>query len=84
LFLVHQWLLPASAGADQPASEPALQHAHGANAQKAHSERKDMRGSMMMGMNEMQKMPMSGRHRQGLHMMMKIHHQQALNMAEMG
>lgn len=43
----------------------------------------DMKGSMMMGMDEMQKMPMSGDTDKDFAMMMKIHHQQALNMAEM-
>ncbi len=43
----------------------------------------DMKGSMMMGMEEMQKMPMSGNTDKDFAMMMKIHHQQALNMAEM-
>lgn len=43
----------------------------------------DMRGTMMMGMQEMQKMPMSGDTDKDFAMMMKIHHQQALNMAEM-
>jgi len=38
---------------------------------------------MMMGMEEMQKMPMSGNTDKDFAMMMKIHHQQALNMAEM-
>jgi len=43
----------------------------------------DMKGTMMMGMEEMQKMPMSGDTDKDFAMMMKIHHQQALNMAEM-
>ena len=42
-----------------------------------------MKGTMMMGMEEMQKMPMSGDNDKDFAMMMKIHHQQALNMAEM-
>ena len=42
-----------------------------------------MKGTMMMGMDEMQKMPMSGNPDKDFAMMMKIHHQQALNMAEM-
>ncbi|PZO11694.1 MAG: DUF305 domain-containing protein [Burkholderiales bacterium] len=44
---------------------------------------KDMRASMMMGMEDMQKMPMSGDTDKDFAMMMKVHHQQALNMAEM-
>ena len=43
----------------------------------------DMKASMMMGMEGMQKMPMSGDTDKDFAMMMKLHHQQALNMAEM-
>lgn len=43
----------------------------------------DMKASMMMGMENMQKMPMSGDTDKDFAMMMKLHHQQALNMAEM-
>ena len=43
----------------------------------------DMKASMMMGMDGMQKMKMSGDTDKDFAMMMKMHHQQALNMAEM-
>ena len=43
----------------------------------------DMKASMMMGMDGMQKMPMSGDTDKDFAMLMKMHHQQALNMAEM-
>ena len=43
----------------------------------------DMKASMMMGMDGMQKMQMSGNVDKDFAMMMKMHHQQALNMAEM-
>ena len=43
----------------------------------------DMKASMMMGMDGMQKMTMSGDTDKDFAMMMKMHHQQALNMAEM-
>ena len=43
----------------------------------------DMKASMMMGMDGMQKMPMSGDVDKDFARMMKIHHQQALSMAEM-
>ena len=43
----------------------------------------DMKSSMMMGMDGMQKMQMSGDTDKDFAMMMKMHHQQALNMAEM-
>jgi uncharacterized protein (DUF305 family) len=44
---------------------------------------KDMRASMMTGMDSMQKMPMSGDVDKDFAMMMKLHHQQALDMAQM-
>ena len=43
----------------------------------------DMKSSMMMGMDGMQKMQMTGDTDKDFAMMMKMHHQQALNMAEM-
>jgi uncharacterized protein (DUF305 family) len=43
----------------------------------------DMKSSMMMGMEEMQKMPMTGDTDKDFAMMMKIHHQQAVHMAEL-
>ena len=43
----------------------------------------DMKAPMMMGMDGMQKMPMSGDTDKDFAMMMKMHHQQALHMAEM-
>ena len=43
----------------------------------------DMKHSMTMGMESMQKMPMSGDVDKDFAMMMKIHHQGALEMAQM-
>ncbi len=43
----------------------------------------DMKQSMMTGMDSMQKMPMSGDTDKDFAMMMKIHHQQAVDMAQM-
>ena len=43
----------------------------------------DMKASMMKGMDGMQKMTMSGDTDKDFAMMMKLHHQQALEMAEM-
>ena len=43
----------------------------------------DMKASMMTGMDGMQKMTMSGDVDKDFAMMMKLHHQQALDMAEM-
>ena len=42
-----------------------------------------MKAAMMMGMDGMQKMSMSGDIDKDFATMMKLHHQQALNMAEM-
>lgn len=43
----------------------------------------DMKASMMMGMEGMQKMTSTGDIDKDFAMMMKLHHQQAVNMAEM-
>ena len=43
----------------------------------------DMKAAMMMGMDGMQKMTMTGDIDKDFAMMMKMHHQQAVNMAEM-
>jgi uncharacterized protein (DUF305 family) len=43
----------------------------------------DMKAAMMMGMDGMQKMTMTGNTDKDFALMMKMHHQQALNMAEM-
>ena len=42
-----------------------------------------MKQSMMVGMDSMQKMPMSGDTDKDFAMMMKMHHQQAVDMAQM-
>ena len=42
----------------------------------------DMKRSMMMNMDGMQKMQMSGDHDKDFAMMMKMHHQQGVNMAK--
>lgn len=77
------WLLSASAQAQtSPPTNPSSNMPMG-EMHKSAPGAKDMRDSMMMGMDEMQKMPMSGDTDKDFAMMMKIHHQQALNMAEM-
>jgi len=43
----------------------------------------DMKATMMMGMDSMQKMQLSGDVDKDFAMMMKLHHQQAVDMAEM-
>ena len=51
--------------------------------QKGGDGSQDMKASMMMGMDGMQKMAVSGDTDKDFAMMMKMHHQQALKMAEM-
>jgi len=81
--LTALWLAsaPAQAQTAPPmapsASMPMGQMHKGANGSH------DMKASMMMGMDGMQKMQMSGDTDKDFAMMMKMHHQQALNMAEM-
>lgn len=77
------WLLSASAQAQSSPSPNQSPNMSMGEMHKGAAGAKDMRASMMMGMDEMQKMPMSGDTDKDFAMMMKIHHQQALNMAEM-
>ena len=68
--------------AGQAASMPAGQM-QAAPMQKGSPAMHDMRQSMMAGMEGMQKMPMSGDVDKDFAMMMKMHHEQAVTMAEM-
>jgi uncharacterized protein (DUF305 family) len=72
--------LPAQA---QPTSNPAATPAPMGGMHKGASGATDMKSSMMAGMDEMQKMPMTGDTDKDFAMMMKIHHQQAVHMAEL-
>lgn len=72
--------LPAQA---QPTSNPAATPAPMGGMHKGASGATDMKSSMMAGMEEMQKMPMTGDADRDFAMMMKIHHQQAVHMAEL-
>ena len=77
------WLASASVQAQTaPAMAPSASMPMG-QMQKGMAESHDMKASMMMGMEGMQKMTMSGDTDKDFAMMMKMHHQQALNMAEM-
>ena len=77
------WLASAPAQAQTaPAMAPSASMPMG-QMQKGAAKPHDMKASMMMGMEGMQKMPMSGDTDKDFAMMMKMHHQQALNMAEM-
>jgi len=81
--LAALWLASASVQAQTaPAMAPSASMPMGQmNAGAAGSQ--DMKASMMMGMDGMQKMTMSGDTDKDFAMMMKMHHQQALKMAEM-
>jgi len=81
--LAALWLASASVQAQTaPAMAPSASMPMGQmNAGAAGSH--DMKASMMMGMDGMQKMTMSGDADKDFATMMKMHHQQALKMAEM-
>lgn len=75
------WIASATAQTTPPSAGPAsMPHA---TMQQGDASSRDMKSSMMMGMDSMQKMQMSGDIDKDFAMMMKMHHQQALNMAEM-
>jgi len=77
------WLASASAQAQTaPMMAPSASMPMG-QMKKGAAGPHDMKGSMMMGMEGMQKMSMSGDIDKDFAMMMKLHHQQAVNMAEM-
>ena len=81
--LTALWLVSAVAQAQtSPATMPSASMPMG-QMHKGAAGPKDMKASMMMGMEGMQKMPMSGDTDKDFAMMMKMHHQQALNMAEL-
>ena len=81
--LAALWLVSVPA---QAQTAPAMAHSASmpmGQMQKGAAGSHDMKASMMMGMDGMQKMTMSGDTDKDFAMMMKLHHQQALNMAEM-
>ena len=81
--LTALWLASAPAQAQTaPAMSPSDSKPMG-QMHKGAAGSHDMKAAMMMGMDGMQKMPMSGDTDRDFAMMMKMHHQQALNMAEM-
>ena len=81
--LTALWLASGPAQAQTaPAMAPSASMPMG-QMQKGAAGSHDMKASMMMSMDGMQKMPMSGDTDKDFAMMMKLHHQQALNMAEM-
>ena len=83
MLLAALWLASASVQAQTaPAMAPSASMPMG-QMHKGKAGSADMKASMMMGMDGMQKMTMSGDTDKDFAMMMKMHHQQALNMAEM-
>lgn len=78
LYLVSAGAQAQTAPAKAPSASMPM-----AQMQKGAAGSKDMKTSMMMGMEGMQKMPMSGDIDKDFAMMMKMHHQQAVNMSEM-
>jgi uncharacterized protein (DUF305 family) len=81
--LTALWLASAPAQAQTaPAKAPTASMPMG-QAQMGATGPHDMKASMMMGMQSMQQMPVSGDTDKDFAMMMKLHHQQALNMAEL-
>lgn len=81
--LAALWLASAPA---QAQTAPAMPHSASMPMGQMHKSAAgshDMKASMMKGMEGMQKMTMSGDIDKDFAMMMKVHHQQALDMAEM-
>ena len=77
------WLASVSAQAQTAPAMAASASMPMGQMQKGAGGPADMKASMMMGMEGMQKMSMSGNTDKDFAMMMKLHHQQAVNMAEM-
>ena len=74
-------LSTAAQGQTAPSTAPSAGIAQGAM-QKGMAGSDDMKRSMMTGMDSMQKMSLSGNIDKDFAMMMKIHHQQAVEMAQ--
>lgn len=81
--LAALWLASASV---QAQTAPAMAHSASmptGQMNKGSAGSHDMKSSMMKGMDDMQKMTMTGDTDKDFAMMMKMHHQQAVEMAEM-
>ena len=76
------WLTVAPVQAQTAAAAPSASMPMG-QMHKGAAGSHDMKASMMMGMDGMQKMTMTGDTDKDFAMMMKMHHQQAVNMSEM-
>ncbi len=81
--LTALWLASVPAQAQTAPAKAASASMPMGQMQRGASGSNDMKASMMMGMDGMQKMTMSGDTDKDFAMMMKMHHQQAVNMAEM-
>jgi len=77
------WLAAASVQAQTSPAMPGSANMPMGQMHKGAGAPQDMKASMMMGMDGMQNMKMTGDVDKDFAMMMKMHHQQALNMAEM-
>ncbi len=75
--------LAAVSGANAQTAKPPMSQASMPHAEMKGAMAGDMKKSMMAGMEKMNQMPMSGNIDKDFAMMMKIHHQGALDMAEM-
>ena len=73
----------ASVQAQTAPAAPPSADMHQEHMQKGMGGSADMKQPMMTGMDRMQKMPMSGDTDKDFAMMMKIHHQGAIDMAQM-
>lgn len=88
--LVMVVLLGAAAGSmsalaqtgTTPSDKPASQGQAGMGAMHSQGGMMDMHGAMMKGMQQMQSMPMTGDTDRDFATMMRMHHQGALDMAE--
>jgi uncharacterized protein (DUF305 family) len=85
LMLVAFWgaFFAVSANAQTPAAKASAMSMPTTGAQHSMKGSDGMKQSMMRGSDAMQKMPMTGDPDRDFAMMMKLHHQQGVDMAEM-
>ena len=75
-------LVSAPAQAQTPPAPGASASMPQGHMQQGNSGSEEMKHAMMMGMDNMQKMPLSGKTDQDFATMMKMHHQQGVDMAK--
>jgi len=83
LALTATWFASASVQAQTAPATPPPSNMTMGQMHKDGAAKHDMKAAMMMGMDGMQKMTMTGDVDKDFAMMMKMHHEQAVNMAEM-